>query len=185
MRSHKRLTLLVDNAIIASKNYKINPLLVDSSKVGVCKQPKDIAFLHTFQASDQTPIKDKLRYVRLMAGCTQKELAAMVKIDRVTLTRLESGDVTEENMKTSLLVKIALACGFDKTFCCNRYHTFLALEPGKRFKDFRREHGYTQKKLADKLCVTVTAIKRWEQNINKPPVNIVHAIFPDLFVSDE
>jgi transcriptional regulator with XRE-family HTH domain len=120
-----------------------------------------------------------------MAGLTQKKLADIVSIDRVTLTRLEGGDVTEVNMKTDLLIQIALACGFDKTFCCNRYHTFLALGAGKRFKDFRQEHRYTQKALAERLHVTVTAVKRWEQNINKPPVNIVSAIFPDLFVSDD
>jgi DNA-binding XRE family transcriptional regulator len=146
--------------------------------------PKDVAFLHSFQATDSTPIKDKLRYVRLMAGLTQKELAAIVSIDRITLSRLESGDVAEENMKTNLLVHIALACGFDKTFCCNRYHTFLALDAGKKFKDFRREHCYTQKSLAEKLGVTVTTVKRWEKNINKPPVNIISAIFPDLFAND-
>ena len=184
MRSHKRLTLLADNAIIASNRYQINPLHVNSAKVGVFKQPKDVSFLYSFQHRDDTPIKDKLRYVRLSAGYMQKELADIVGIDRVTLTRLESGDVSEENMKTHMLMQIAIACGFERTFCCNRYHTFLALGAGKRIKAYRRENRLTQSELADKFNVALTTVKRWERDVNKPPIDILDVMFPGLIVSD-
>lgn len=185
MRSHKRLTLLVDDVFLASKRYQINPIHVDSSKVAVCKKPDDVFFLYSFQANDQTPIRDKLRYVRLVAGYGQKELADIIGIDRVTLTRLESGDVAEENMKTHVLMQISLACGFDRTFCCNRYHAFLANDAGKKIKAYRKENHLTQIDLAKQLNVAHTTVKRWERNENKPSLDKLEAMFPGLIVSDD
>jgi len=119
-----------------------------------------------------------------MAGYGQKELADLVGIDRVTLTRLENGDVSEENMKTDLLIKIAVQCGFDKTFCCNRYHTFIANDSGQQIKQYRKQKRLTQVQLAEQLQVSKTAVKRWEKNINKPSPNKVATMFPQLVVSD-
>ena len=184
MRSHKRLTLLVDDALIANKYYQIEPVHVNTSKVAVCKKPDDVLFLYNLQPDDNTPIKDKLRYVRLSAGYGQKELAEIVGIDRVTLTRLENGDVSEDNMKTHILIDIAHACGFDRTFCCNRYHTFIACDAGKRIKTYRREHRLTQAELAKKLTVALTTVKRWERNVCKPPSDKVQIMFPELIASD-
>ena len=184
LRSHKRLSLLVDDAFLANKHYDITSIHVDSSKIAVCKKPDDVLFLHNLQPDDFTPIKDKLRYVRLSAEYEQKALADIIGIDRVTLIRLENGDVAEENMKTHILVDIALACGFDRTFCCNRYHTFIANNAGKQIKAYRREHQLTQIGLAEYLKVAHTTVKRWERNSCKPSPDKVEIMFPGLIVND-
>ena len=114
-------------------------------------------------------VADKLRYARLTAGLCQDELAVKLGIDRVTILRYENGQVAEENMQIEWLVQIAVVCGMDKHFCCCPYHVFLLEDAGKQIKQYRKRMGFTQKKLAVELGVSVTTIKRWERNENKPP----------------
>ena len=114
-------------------------------------------------------VADKLRYARLTAGLHQDTLAAELGIDKATILRYENGQVAEENMETEWLIKIALVCGMDKYFCCSPYHIFIIEDAGKQIKQYRKSIGLTQKKLAAKLGVSETTVKRWEQKRNKPP----------------
>jgi transcriptional regulator with XRE-family HTH domain len=117
-------------------------------------------------------VSDKLRYARLTAGFHQDTLADYVGIDRCTLLRYENGHIAEENMEIDWLIKIALTCGMDKHFWCSPYHIFIIEDAGKQIKQYRKEMGLTQKKLAAQLGVWETTVKRWEQNRNKPPKHI-------------
>ena len=128
------------------------------------------------------PIKDKLRYVRLMAGLKQSELAEMVGIHRSTLINLENGDVSEQHMKTDVLIRIALACGFERTFCCDPYHALLADNIGQRIKAYRKEHGMTQQMLADIFHVCKGTVFSWERNQTNPSKRILQHLFPEFFV---
>lgn len=150
-----------------------------------CKQPSDVIFLAGFRQNEQTPIKDKLRYVRLMAGLKQVELADLVGIERSTLNRLENGVVAEENMKTDLLVRIAIACGVERTFCCNRYHEFLANNCGDKIKKYRKERQMTQQALADVFGVHKKTVGEWEQDRHKPPIDKLKLMFPEWFCQNE
>ena len=114
-------------------------------------------------------VADKLRYARLSAGFHQDTLADKIGINRSTLLRYENGQVAEENMEIEWLIEIAVACGMDKYFCCSPYHIFIIEDAGKQIKQYRKTTGLTQKKLAAKLGVWETTVKRWEQNRNKPP----------------
>lgn len=127
------------------------------------------------------PIKDKLRYVRLMAGLKQSELAKMVGIHRSTLINLENGVVSEEKMKTGVLIRIALACGFERTFCCNPYHSLLANNIGQRIKVYRKEHRMTQQMLADALHVCKDTVFSWEHNQTNPSMQVLQHLFPEFF----
>ncbi len=114
-------------------------------------------------------VSDKLRYARLSAGIHQDTLADKIGIDRSTLLRYENGQVSEENMEIEWLMQIATVCGMDKYFCLSPYHIFIAEDAGKQIKQYRKNLGLTQKKLAAKLGVAETTVKRWEKNRNKPP----------------
>ena len=92
-------------------------------------------------------VADKLLYARLSAGLHQNVLARKVGIDRCTLLRYENGHKAEESMEVAWLVKIALACGMDKYFCCNPYHIFIAEGAGQQIKQYRKAAGLTQKSL--------------------------------------
>lgn len=179
------MTLLIEDAETTRQHYQINPVHLDSKGVVPCKMPNDVIFVSNFQQGDETPIKDKLRYVRLMAGFKQVELARLVGIERSTLNRLENGVVSERNMKTELLLQIALACGFERTFCCNRYHRFLAEDSGDKIKKYRKERQMTQQALADVFGVHKKTISEWEQNRNKPPAEKLEIMFPEWFHQNE
>ena len=114
-------------------------------------------------------VADKLRYARLSVGIHQDALAEGVGINRHTLLRYENGQVSEENMEIEWLIKIALACGMDKHFCCSPYHMFIMEDASEQIKRHRKEMGLTQKQLAARLGIWDTTVKGWEQKRNKPP----------------
>lgn len=63
-RSHKRLTLLIEDAERTRQRYRIHPFPCSSSSIRACKYPADVQFLYRMQHCTDAPIKDKLRYVR-------------------------------------------------------------------------------------------------------------------------
>ena len=180
--SHKRLTLLVENAQTTKQSYVITPFEVNRTQYLTCKYPNDTIFVYHFDREDpNTRIGDRIRYARLMAGYTQSELADRLDIDRVTLIRLENNQVSDWNMKTDLLVTIATTCGFERTYCCDNYHAFIANDGGAQIKAYRKRHQITQQSLADLLGVNRTTVRRWEKNRDKPSPDKLMVLFPQLF----
>ena len=150
--------------------YEIYPAAVGQKAI---LKAKRLTLAMRLCTGNLTSVADKLRYARLTAGIHQDALAREVGIDRITLLRYENGPrIAEENMETEWLVKIALACGRDKYFCCSPYHIFIIEDAGRQIKQYRHEMGLTQKQLAVKLGVAVTTVKRWEQKKNKPPLYV-------------
>jgi len=146
--------------------YKIYPAIV--SRAHILKAKRLTAALELCTGAPKS-VADKLRYARLAAGINQGALAEVVGVDRATLLRYENGQVSEYNMQVDLLVRVAAVCGVDKLFCCSLYHAFIIEDAGKQIKRWRKEMGLTQKEMAVKLGALVSAVKRWEQNKNKPP----------------
>lgn len=54
---------------------------------------------------------------------------------------------------------------------------------GAKLKDARKMKGYTQKELADLLGATNTAVSNWENDINRPDMDMVEKICGALEVS--
>lgn len=106
-------------------------------------------------------------------------------ISRFTLINLENGAVSEENMKTNTLMRIALVCGFERTFCCNPYHSLLANNIGQRIKVYRKEHRMTQQMLADIFHVRKDTVFNWEHHRTDPPMKVLKYLFPDFFDCSE
>jgi len=146
--------------------YEIYPASMGEKKILKAKRLTTAMKLCTGELES---VADKLRYARLSAGFHQDILAEKIGVDRSTLLRYENGQTTEENMDIELLIKIALACGMDKHFCCSPYHIFIIQDAGQQIKQYRKKMKITQKELATMLGVSVTCVKRWEQKINKPP----------------
>lgn len=164
--SHKRLTLHIPDADDNVIPYQIYPAPVGNKKILKAKRLTQAVKLCT---GELETVADKLRYARLTAGFHQDALADKVGIDRITLLRYENGHISEETMEIEWLIKIALECGMEQYFCCSPYHIFIIEDAGKQIKQYRRAAGLTQKKLAAKLGVAETTVKRWEQKRNKPP----------------
>jgi len=149
--------------------YEIYPVSMGEKKILKAKRLTTTMKLCTGELKS---VADKIRYARLSAGIHQDILAEKIGIDRITLLRYENGHITEENMEIEWLIKIALACGMDKHFCCSPYHIFIIEDAGKQIKQYRKEMELTQRELAIKLGVNVTTVKRWEQKRNKPPMYV-------------
>ena len=166
---HKRLNLHIADADKNIIPYEIYPDKMGQKKILKSKRLTTALKLCT---GELVTVADKLRFARLSAGLHQNELAKLVGIERSTILRYENGQIPEVRMETSFLVKIALACGMDKYFCCNPYHIFIMDDYGTQIKKYRKSLGLTQKQFAEKLGVWVTTLKRWEYEKNKPPVYI-------------
>lgn len=48
-----------------------------------------------------------------------------------------------------------------------------ALETGKRIQQRRKQHGWTQKELAQRLCVSDKAVSKWERGLNFPDMALL------------
>lgn len=51
-----------------------------------------------------------------------------------------------------------------------------ALETGKRIQNLRKQHGWTQKALAEQLCVSDKAVSKWERGLNFPDMAILEPL---------
>ncbi len=162
--SHRRLTLLIPDANTTYRRYNIHPLQMGGAKVYNHKYPAHIDLV--YHVDSDSAIHDKVRFARMSAKLTQKALADLLGIDRITLNRLECGQVSDENMKTTILVQIAEICGLEKNFCCDAYHSFL-IEYSERLTAFRAKYNIQQRELAELLGTSTNTIKRWESGRSK------------------
>ena len=48
-----------------------------------------------------------------------------------------------------------------------------ALETGKRIQELRKQHGWTQKELAERICVSDKAVSKWERGLNFPDMALL------------
>lgn len=51
-----------------------------------------------------------------------------------------------------------------------------ALETGKRIQNLRKQHCWTQKALAEQLCVSDKAVSKWERGLNFPDMTILEPL---------
>lgn len=54
------------------------------------------------------------------------------------------------------------------------------IETGKRIQALRKQHGWTQKELAQQLCVTDKAVSKWELGKNYPDMAILEPLAKTL-----
>ena len=48
-----------------------------------------------------------------------------------------------------------------------------AMETGKRIQEMRKQHGWTQKELAERICVSDKAVSKWERGLNFPDMALL------------
>lgn len=51
-----------------------------------------------------------------------------------------------------------------------------ALETGKRIQELRKAHGWTQKELAERLCITDKSVSKWELGRNYPDMAMLEPL---------
>lgn len=107
-----------------------------------------------------TQIGEKLRFIRLNKGLYQDEVAEKVGIDRSTYINYENGVrvYPYDTMK-----RLAELYNVDINVLLDDYHRFIYNNQGKNIKTIRKTLGLKQYELANELGVSLTVIKRAEQ----------------------
>lgn len=59
----------------------------------------------------------------------------------------------------------------------------MKYEIGNRIRKYRKDSGWTQEQLAEKINVTKSRVSNWEQGINRPDADIIGLICRALNVS--
>ena len=123
---------------------------------------------------------EKLKVLRKKLGLTQKEIADIVQVNRVTYTNWEKG-----NREPSYEDLCVLAFIFDVSidFLLSDYleiskESYLKFKKEKeeekknlfsvRLKELRKEKGYTQEQMANILEIGQSAYAKWENGKCKP-----------------
>ena len=51
-----------------------------------------------------------------------------------------------------------------------------AIETGKRIQQMRKDRGWTQKELAERLCITDKSVSKWERGLNFPDMAMMEPL---------
>lgn len=107
-----------------------------------------------------TQIGEKLRYIRLNKGLYQDEVAERIGIDRTTYMNYEKG---VRVYQYDIMKRLAELYNVDVNVLLDDYHRFIYNNQGKNIKTIRKSLGLKQYELANELGVSLTVIKRAEQ----------------------
>lgn len=119
---------------------------------------------------------EKLKVLRKKKGLTQKDIADLVHVNRVTYTNWEQG------MRESNFEKLSmLACIFDVSidYLLSENleiskESYLKLKEEKknlfsvRLKELRLQHGFSQEELAKRIGIKQSSYSDWETGKCKP-----------------
>ncbi len=110
-------------------------------------------------ASNETTA-DKLRYYRIKCGLLQKDMAEMLKIDRSTYARYESGAPTGYPVK--VIKKCAEIFGVSTDKLLDGYNRFIFEGQMEQVKRKRLESGLGQDAFGRLYGVSGNTVRRWE-----------------------
>lgn len=135
-------------------------------KIGTIINCKRNSYAIQYQNFDeQKNIGDKIRCIRLKAGLTIDSLAEKINIDRTTLIRYERNKITEEQIKTNILLAIEDACEA-KRYCL--FNDYLLFYETNQLKLLRKKFNLTQEAVAKDLKVTKKTFGYWERKKCRP-----------------
>lgn len=102
----------------------------------------------------------KVKWYRLKNHLKQKEVSDFIGISITTYMAYENeGIVTLLPYHYDKLAEL-FETPVDKLL--DGYNRFLYLGQTEQLKNYRKQHGLTQKELAERLSLTIQHIKRWE-----------------------
>ncbi len=128
-----------------------------------CK--KNVYNIEYNDLSKQKTLGDKIRFARLHAGLTIEQLAKKINVDRVTLIRNETNQISEDFVKSKMLLKIEEVCNVPRY---SLFDDYLLYYETQQLKADRESLGITQDTLGKYLNKSKIIIDRWEKKINRP-----------------
>lgn len=136
---------------------------------------------HVFRFADRIlpqdgeTVSDKLRYYRIKCGLFQKDMAELLKIDRSTYARYESGVIT--SYPINVIKRCAEIFSVDADKLLDDYNRFIFEEQGKQVRRKRLESGLTQGEFGKLYGVSKNTVRRWENGAVKMSRRMWEKIF--------
>ncbi|MDE5564125.1 MAG: helix-turn-helix domain-containing protein, partial [Oscillospiraceae bacterium] len=109
---------------------------------------------------DLTTISDKLRWHRIRIGMFQKDVAAIMDVDRQTYSNFEMNVL--KYYPLDKLKRAAELFGVDVTELLDEYNLFLYRGQGEQLRVLRARLGMTRIEFAAQLGIPVGTLKQWE-----------------------
>lgn len=134
-------------------------------------------------------IGERIKQAREYAGYTQQELGSLVGITGSALTNYEKGSSTP---RYSILIKIMDVLNIDANFL---FQDFITNNLSKnklidaqdfrqqfclKLKEARKEKGYNQRELANKLGVAISSISAYESGNSEPNIYNIYRLIKIL-----
>ena len=119
---------------------------------------------------------EKLKVLRKKQGLTQKDIADLVHVNRVTYTNWEQG-MREPNFEKLSMLACIFDVSIDYLLSENleiSKESYLKLKEEKknlfsvRLKELRLQHGFSQEELAEKIGIKQNSYSDWENGKCKP-----------------
>ena len=131
---------------------------------------------------------EKLKVLRKKQGLTQKDIADLVHVNRVTYTNWEHG-MREPNFEKLSMLACIFDVSIDYLLSENleiSKESYLKLKEEKknlfsvRLKELRLQHGFSQEELSEQIGIKQSSYSDWENGKFKPNYEKLEKI-ADLF----
>lgn len=106
-------------------------------------------------------VPEKIRYYRHKYLLHQNDVANALNMERTIYQSYEYN--SREYYSLEVLEHLAVFYQIPPENLMDEYHRFLYHAPGIKIKQFRKQHGYTQEQLAEKLGVWRASVRAWEK----------------------
>lgn len=127
-----------------------------------CKIYKASIEVTNEQKPERLPINKRIRYARLNAGFSAKQLAEKLGVGNDVISRYENNHTTLQGMDVDLLQRIAILCGMDKHFCMHKYHIFKS-NSTVYINEYMTRNNLTNFAMAELMGISVTTVKQWKK----------------------
>lgn len=136
---------------------------------------------HVFRLADRMlpasteTTADKLRYYRIKCGLLQKDMAEILKVDRSTYARYESGASTGYPVNVIKKCAEIFGVGTEKLLDC--YNRFIFEGQAEQVKRKRLESGLDRGAFGRLYGVSGNTVRRWENGSVKMSRKLWERIF--------
>ena len=131
-----------------------------AKKVITLRWEKEVSFAHQPYCAIES-VSDRIRWLRMQKGLTQKEAAERIGVGRPTYGDYETGVI--DRFDPVVIRKIAELYEVPVTDLLDSYNAFLMNGQGEQLRQWRTSLGKNPKEMAEYLGVAVSNIVTWER----------------------
>ena len=131
-----------------------------AKKVIILRWEKEVSFAHQPYCAIES-VSDRIRWLRMQKGLTQKEAAERIGVGRPTYGDYETGVI--DRFDPVVIRKIAELYEVPVTDLLDSYNAFLVNGQGEQLRQWRTSLGKNPKEMAEYLGVAVSNIVTWER----------------------